>query len=82
MIDKIKNPKSIDESRMIFDYSKITKLFLKAHMKLSFKIHNHLFNSRHECLFLADLKYTYLTISLHSNDKHYFIFTISKINQV
>ena len=67
---------------MIFDYFYIIKLFSNAHLKLSSKSYNHLFNSRYECLFSIDLKYVYFTISLHSNNKHYFAFTIFDINQI
>ena len=80
MIDKVENFKSINEPRITFDYFKIIKLLSKTHIKLSFKIHDHLFNSRYEYLFLANFKYIYLTISLHFNNKHYFAFTISRIN--
>ena len=82
MINKVENLKSIDEPRIIFNYFKVTKLLSKAHLKLSFKIYDYLFNSKYECLFSANLKYTYFTISLHSNNRHYFVFTISEINQV
>ena len=80
MIDKVENFKSIDESRITFDYFKIIKLLSKAYLKLSLKIHDHLFNSKYKCLFSINLKHTYFTISLYFNDRHYFIFTISEIN--
>ena len=80
MIDKIENPQSSDESRMTFDYSHIIKLFSNTHLKLSSNVYDYLFNSRYERLFLTNLKHAYFTISLYSNDKHYFAFTISEIN--
>ena len=80
MIDKIENPQSNYESYIIFDYSHVIKLLSNAHLKLSSKIYDHLFNSRYEYLFLINFKHVYLTISLYFNDKHYFIFTILKIN--
>jgi len=49
---------------------------------LSFKMHDNLADSRHRCLFSANLKHAYLRISLHSNDRHYFAFMISDINQL
>lgn len=82
MIDKIENPKFINESRMTFDYSRITELFFEAHLKLSSKIHDHLSNLKYECLFSTDLKHAYFIISLHLEDKHYFAFTISDIEQI
>ena len=82
MIDKVENFKPIDEPRMIFDYFKITKLLSKAHLELSSKVYNHLFNLKYKCLFSMNFKHTYFTISLYFNDKHYFAFTISGINQI
>ena len=67
---------------MIFNYFKITKLFSKTHLKLSSKVYDHLFNLKYECLFSTNFKHVYLTISLYFDDKHYFVFTISKINQI
>ena len=82
MINKVENLKLIDESYITFNYFKITELLSEAHLELSSKIYNHLFNSRYECLFSADFKHTYFTILLHLNDRHYFAFTISGINQI
>ena len=65
---------------MIFDYSHIIKLLFNTHLKLSSKIHDYLFNSHHEYLFLINLKHIYFIISLHSNDRHYFVFIIFDIN--
>ena len=82
MIDEIENSQLDNESRIIFDYSHIIDFLSNAHLKLSSKIYNHLFNSRYECLFSINLKHVYFTISLHSNNKHYFAFTIFNINQI
>ena len=68
MIDKIKDLQLNNEFRIIFDYFRIIKLIFNAHLKLFSKIYNHLFNSRYECLFLADFKYAYFTISLYLNN--------------
>ena len=81
-MNKMKNLKSKNESRVIFDYFRIHEDLSKIHLKLFSKIHDNLSNSRHECLFVVDLKHAYLIISLHSNDKHYFAFTISNIDQM
>ena len=82
MIDKVENSTSENESRIIFDYFKMTENLLDCHMKLSSKIHDHLSNSRHRIVFSIDLKHAYLTIFLHLEDCHYFVFTISRIDQV
>ncbi len=82
MVDKVDNPKPTDEPRMTFDYSRVTELLPGAHLELSSKVHDHLSNPRHGCLFSADLKHAYLTIPLHPDDRHYFAFTISGIGQV
>ena len=71
MINKIENPQSSDESRMIFDYSHVIELLFDAHLKLSSKVYDHLFDSRYKCLFLIDFKHVYFIISLHLNDQHY-----------
>ena len=82
MIDKIKNSQLNNESHIIFDYFYVIELFSDAHLKLSSKVHDHLFNSRYKCLFSADFKHIYFTISLHLNNKHYFAFTIFDIDQI
>ena len=82
MVDKVDNPQPTDEPRMTFDYSRVTELLPGSHLELSSKVHDHLSNPRHGCLFSADLKHAYLTIPLHPDDRHYFAFTISGIGQV
>lgn len=82
MVDKTENPTPSDEPRMTFDYSRVTELLPGAHLELSSKVHDHLSNPRHGCLFTADLKHAYLTIPLHPDDRHYFAFTISGIGQI
>ena len=76
MIDKVDNSKPSDEPRMTFNYSRVTKLLSGIYLKLSFKVHNYLSNSRYEYLFIIDLKHTYLTIPLHPNNRYYFTFII------
>ena len=82
MVDKTENPQPTDEPRMTFDYSRVTELLPGSHLELSAKVHDYLANPRHGCLSSADLKQAYLTIPLHPEDRHYFVFTISGIGQV
>lgn len=82
MVDKVENPKPTDEPRMTFDYSRVTELLPGTHLELSSKVHDHLSNPNHGCLFSADLKHAYLTVPLHPDDRHYFAFTISGIGQI
>lgn len=82
MFDKVENPQPSNEPRMTFDYSRATELLPGAHLELSSKVHDHLSNPCHGCLFSADLKHAYLTIPLHPDDRHYFAFTMSGIGQV
>jgi len=82
IVNKVKNLTSQDKSKVIFDYSRVTKKLSDIYMKLSFKMHDNLTDSWHRCLFSANLKHAYLRISLHSNDKHYFAFMISDIDQL
>ena len=81
MVDKSDNPKPSDEPRMTFDYSRVHEDFPGTYVELSSKVHDHLSNPRHGCLFKADLKHAYLTVPLHQDDRHYFAFTISGIGQ-
>ena len=79
MVDKKENPSPKDKPRMTFDYSRIYKDLPSCYIELAFRVYNYLSNPRYSCLFSADLKYAYLTIPLHSDDRHYFAFTISEI---
>jgi len=81
-VNKVKNFTSQDESKVIFDYNKVTKKLSDIYMKLRFKMHDNLADSQHRCLFSANLKHIYLRIFLHLNDKYYFAFMISDINQL
>jgi len=81
-MNKVKNLTSQDESKIIFDYNRVTKKLSDIYMKLSFKMHDNLADSRHCYLFSANLKHAYLKIFLHLNDKHYFAFMISNIDQL
>ena len=78
----MKNFISKNESRIIFDYFKVVENLSNCHMKFSNKIHDNLSNSNHKILFSANLKHAYFTISMHSNDKHYFAFIIFEIKQI
>ncbi len=82
IIDKIENFTSQDESRVIFDYFKIHEELSDSFLKLFSKVHDNLFDSRHKIFFSADFKHVYLIISMHSNDRHYFAFFISDIDQM
>ena len=82
MINKVENSRFDDKSRMIFDYFKMTKFLSKAHLELNFKIYNHFSNFKHDYLFLTNLKHIYFIISLHSENRYYFIFIIFEINQI
>lgn len=47
---------SKDEFRIIFDYFKVKKTISSAYMKLSSKVHDILFDLRHDVLFMTDFK--------------------------
>lgn len=79
IIDKIKNSKSKNESRIIFNYFRIYEDLLDTHVKFSFKMHNYLFNLNHNCLFKINLKYIYFIILLYFKNKYYFAFIILNI---
>lgn len=76
IVDKVENSRPEDESRITFDYSRVHEDLPGTHVELSLKVHNHLSDPGHKCIFAADLKNAYYTISLHPEDGHYFAFTI------
>ena len=82
MVDKVENLKLIDKPRITFNDFRIIELLSNIYIKLNFKIYNHLANSRYKYLFLINLKYAYFIISLYSENRYYFTFTISRINQI
>ena len=82
VMNKIENSTSKNESKVTFDYSRVNEKLSNSHFELSSKVHDNLSDSRHRCLFAANLKHAYLTISFHSDDKHYFVFTIFDIDQI
>ena len=82
MIDKSDDSKSIDEMKMTFDYSRVDEIMFEIYIELSSKVHDHLSDSRHEMLMSANMKHVYFTISLHSDDRHIFAFTIFEIDQL
>ena len=81
-MNKMKNSDLDDEFRLIFDYFKINEKLSEIYLKISFKIHDILFNSIHDCLFSIDLKHVYFIINLHENDRHFFAFTIFDMKQL
>ena len=57
----------------------IYKDLFKIYLKLSSKIHDNLSNLRYKYLFATNLKYAYLIILLHLDNRYYFAFTILEI---
>jgi len=78
----VKNSKSKNKLRITFDYSRVNENLLDIYVELFSKIYDYLFDSRHKYLFVVNLKYIYYTIFLYLENKHYFVFTISKIEQL
>ena len=81
-MNKIENFTSENEFRITFDYFRIKEIMFDAYMKLSSKVHDILSNSRHDVLFMTDLKYAYSIISLIEKCRHYFASIISEIDQI
>ena len=81
-MNKIENLISENEFKITFDYSKIKKIMFDAYMKFNSKVHDILSNSRHDVLFMTDLKYVYSIISLIEKCRHYFASIIFEINQI
>lgn len=82
IVDKVANPTPEDEPRVTFDYSRVTEDLPGTFMELSSKVHDNLADPRHQCLMAAGLKHAYLTIGMHPENRHYFAFTISEIDQL
>ena len=82
IIDKEENLKPTDKLRITFNYSKIKENMPESYLKLMFKVHNYLSDSRHKTFFQADIKYRYFSVVLHSEDCHLFTFTILGIGQL
>jgi len=79
IINKVSNLILEDEPRITLDYSRIYKDLLGTFLELSLKVYNNLSNPRYRNLIAVDLKYTYITIPLHPDNRYYFAFTISEI---
>jgi hypothetical protein len=82
LVDKVKNSTSENESRMTFDYFRVIEELSDTHMQLMTECHDYLSNSRHECFMIADLKHAYLMMYIHSDDRKYFVFIISELDQL
>jgi len=72
IVDKVENPRPEDEPRTIFDYSRVHEDLSGTHVELFSKVHEHISDPSHRCLFAADLKHAYYTIAFHPEDRHYF----------
>ena len=59
LMNKVESLKSIDESRLTFDYSRITEIFSEIHLQLVSSCHDYLSNFHHECYIIVDLKHEY-----------------------
>jgi hypothetical protein len=69
IVEKMKNSTSENKSRVTFDYFRMIEELSETFMKLSSKVHDNLSDSRHQCLFKANLKHAYLIISMHSSSQ-------------
>ena len=76
LVDKVENSTPQDETRMTYDYSHVIEELPGTHIKLISGCHDYLFDPRHGCYITADLKHAYSTVEVHSDDRHYFSFTI------
>jgi len=79
IVDKVSNLTLEDKPRITLNYSRIYKDLLGTFLGLSLKVYNNLSNPRYRNLIAVDLKYAYITIPLHLDNRYYFVFTISGI---
>ena len=82
MVDKMENPITTNKFQITFDYFGVHKNSPGIHLEFNFKIHDHLSDLKYGYLFVINLKHVYLTINLYPDDRDYFTFTISGINQI
>ena len=82
IMNKIKNSKSKNEFRIIFNYLRIIKNLFKIYVKLNNKVYNNLFYSEHKNLMIVNLKYAYLIVLIYLKDWKIFTFNIFKIKQI
>lgn len=82
LVNKTENLSFSDEPRFTFDYFRVHEKLFEIYVKLSFRIHDNLFNFFHECLFSADLKHVYFIINLDEKARPLFAFTISDMKQL
>ena len=82
LMNKVKNSKLTDESRLTFDYSWIIEMSSEIHLQLASDCHDYFSNSRHDCYMIVDLKHEYQIVTLHSESRSYFAFIISELNQL
>ena len=81
-MNKVKNSKSMNESRLTFDYSRIIEISSEIHLQLASNCHDYLSNFHHDCYMIADLKHEYQIVILHSESRSYFVFIISDLSQL
>ena len=70
------------EFKLIFDYHFVYEKLSKNIMKLITWMHNNLKKSNHRSLFSTNMKHEYWKITMHSKNRHYLSFHISKIDQL
>ena len=79
LVNKLKNPKSLNEPRLTFNYIHIKKNIPNIYFKLAAKVHNYLFDAKYNCYFQADVKHAYFTVPFYANNRYIFAFIISKL---
>jgi hypothetical protein len=67
---------------MTFDYFRVVEELSSIHMQLMIECHDYFFDSKHECFMIVDLKHAYFMIYIHSDDRKYFAFIISSLDQL
>ena len=67
---------------MTYDYFRVVKKLFEIHMSLMFEYHDYFFDSRHRCFMTANFKHVYFTILIHSENRKFFVFTISRMEQL
>ena len=68
--------------KLTFNYHFVYKKSSNSIMKLTNRVHKQLSISNHRTYFSIDMKHDYWEVLIHSKNRHYLIFHISKIDQL
>src|ERR1700741_4464367 len=81
-MNKFEHAMLLNESRVIFNFLQVHENLPGSNIELSSRIHDYLTDSSHEVFMQADIKHEYFSVEIHSENHHYFAFTVPDIGQL